>query len=165
MVPHLEGDFHLDILVEPAENRDHAIEREAPQLRIADARKLGMRDAGQLLGLARREVPRVEIANDRGGDERPRLLEAGVRTAEVAVDVAAAAHEFEIVGHFSASFNRFSLSRMTSISTCGVLTPDLDFFWKAWMAKYQRRSSPHRSRETRRPDGAARSRRRRHRRP
>ena len=77
MVPTLERDFHLDIRIEPAENCDHAIEREAPELRIADARKLGMRDAGQLLGFARREFAGVEIANDRGGDERPRLLEAG----------------------------------------------------------------------------------------
>jgi len=36
-----------------------------------------------------------------------------------------------VVGHFSASFNRFSRSRMRSTSIWGVLIPVFDFFLNA----------------------------------
>src|SRR5271170_7977903 len=71
-----------------------------------------MGDAGLPLGFASRKVPSVEVADDFGGDESARLFEAGILMAEVTVDVAAAAHEFKVVVHFSASLSRFSLSRM-----------------------------------------------------
>jgi hypothetical protein len=62
-----------------------------------------MGDAGPSLGFASRKVPSVEVADDFGGDESARLFEAGVLMAEITVDVAAAAHEFKVVVHFSAS--------------------------------------------------------------
>ena len=81
----------------------------------------------------------VERLDDFRGQDGLQLLGIGVCMAEVAEDVSVAAHDFEFVGHFNISFNRFNRWRIRSISCCGVLMPFVDFFWKAWTTH---RSSP-----------------------
>ena len=132
----LKGHLHLDVRIEFAKDRNHAIKRKATKLGVADARKLGMRHAGYFLRLASRKLACVEVANDLGGNNGARLFEPCVRPPEVAIDIAAAAYKLKVVVvHFRASFNRLSRSRIRSISICGVLTPDFDFFWKAWITQ------------------------------
>ena len=70
-----------------------------------------MGDASPSLGFASRKVPSVEVADDFGGDESACLFEAGVLMAEITLDVAAAAHEFNVVVHFSAWVERPSRTR------------------------------------------------------
>jgi len=48
-----KGDIHFNIFVELAENADEPVEREAAQLRVADAGKFRMGNAGELFRVAR----------------------------------------------------------------------------------------------------------------
>ena len=100
-------DAHLEIPVKPAQNHDHAVEREALQLGVADARKVRMRDARQLLGRARGHFSRVEHVDDPGRQDGARLFHVRVRASEVAKHVTAAAHQCHVIsGHHKLSFNR-----------------------------------------------------------
>src|SRR4051794_38715406 len=59
---HVYGDFH--ILIELAENGDQTVKREAPELDVADARKLRGGDAGQLFGGTHAELAIIQDADD-----------------------------------------------------------------------------------------------------
>jgi hypothetical protein len=48
----MEGDTHLNVLIELSKNRYHPVEGEAVKFRVADARKLRMSYARQLFGIA-----------------------------------------------------------------------------------------------------------------
>lgn len=52
MLARTKGDVYLNIFVEFAKDRNHSVECEPAKLCIADTRKFGVRNAGQLLGIA-----------------------------------------------------------------------------------------------------------------
>src|SRR5450756_2462489 len=112
---YINTDF--DIPVELTEDRDHAVKRETPQLRVSDAREVGMRNTRQLFGRARSELASVQHADDPGRKNGARLLKIGIGTAEVAEHIATAVYQFKIIlAHRRASFSRLirSLIRSTS---------------------------------------------------
>src|SRR5712692_4691977 len=132
MLARFERNGHLDLLIELAEDRNHAVKSEAAKLRVANAREFGVRNAGEFFCVPRRELAFVEHANDFRGRNGTCLLEARIGPAKIAIDIAAAANQFEVIlAHFSASFNRLRRSIIKSTSICGVLIPFLDFFWNA----------------------------------
>jgi len=96
-VARAEGDIHLHILVELAEDRDHPVEREPAKLGVANAREFGVRDACQLLGIAYRKLAIVEDVDDLRRDNGASLFQPCVRVPKVAVGVATSAHEFGVV--------------------------------------------------------------------
>ena len=88
------------------------------------------------MGAAHAHIERIENTNDLGGQDGFQLQGFGVGEPKITEYVAASMHQFKIVVvHFKASFKRLSLSWIRSISTCGVLMPVFDFFWKAWMTQ------------------------------
>ncbi len=88
------------------------------------------------MGAAHAHIERIQNTNDLGGQDGFQLQGFGVGEPKITEYVAASMHQFKIVVvHFKASFKRLSLSWIRSISTCGVLMPVFDFFWKAWMTQ------------------------------
>jgi hypothetical protein len=69
-----EGHVNLNILVELAEDRNHPVEREPAKPRVADAGEFGMGNAGQLLGVACRELAVIEDADNFCGNDGASLL-------------------------------------------------------------------------------------------
>ncbi len=53
-----------------------------------------MRDTSHQFGIAGGQLPGVENADDPGGDNGAGLFKVGVGTAQIAVDIATAAHRF-----------------------------------------------------------------------
>src|SRR5216683_7994319 len=132
----LEGNGHLNVLIKLAENGNHSIKRETAELRTANAGKFRIGDASKFFRVARRELALVENVDDLCGGNGARLLKICVGSSKVAIHVAAAAYQLQIVFfHFRASFNRLSRSRIRSTSICGVLIPDFDFFWNTWITQ------------------------------
>jgi hypothetical protein len=136
--PSARMDIHryFDLLAESAKNRHQPIDREAAEMGAADAGKVGGSDPGQRMRVANGQVRIVKHADDAGGEDRAQLLAVGVGMAEVAENIAAAAHDFQIVGvigHFSISLTRRRRAVIRSSSCFGVLIPVFDFFWKAWL--------------------------------
>src|SRR5258708_2167037 len=60
MLARLERNRHLDLLIELAEDRNHAVESEAAKLCVAHARELRVRDAGHLFRVRRRALAFAE---------------------------------------------------------------------------------------------------------
>ena len=83
MLARPEGDVHLNILVELAEDRNHPVKREAAKLRVADTGKFGVGNARQLFGVAGRKLAIIEDADNLRRDNGARLLQPGVRAPEV----------------------------------------------------------------------------------
>src|ERR1043166_2757310 len=125
--PHVDADLHVPI--ELAQDRDHAIEREALQPGIANTREIGGCESCKLVRAPHADPAIVEHANNSRAKNGLRLKNVRVGMAEIAEDVPAAAYQFEIVfAHCNASFSRFSRSLIRFTSTSGVLIPLLDFF-------------------------------------
>lgn len=80
----LHVDAHFHVLVELAKDGDKPVEREAVELHVADARQIGMGNAGRLLGGAGRPSAFVHHADDLGRKDGLGLQQIGVRMAEVA---------------------------------------------------------------------------------
>src|SRR5262249_25208039 len=76
---------------------DQPVEREAAELRVANAGELRIGHARELLGIAHREPARVEHTNDLGCSKSARLFEARIGPAEIAIGIAAAAHQLSFV--------------------------------------------------------------------
>jgi hypothetical protein len=132
MPARFERNGHLDLLIELAEDRNHAVKSEAAKLRVANTRKFRVRNAGELFRVPRREFAFVEHPNDFRGRNGACLLKASIGPAKIAIDIAAAANQLEVIlSRFSTSFNRLRRSMIKSTSICGVLIPFLDFFWNA----------------------------------
>jgi hypothetical protein len=123
-------DLHFYTRAEPIDDRHQAINREAVEVRIADARKIGSRDARTTVRAAHGQVFPVESLDDLGGQDGLELL--GVRTLapQVAKDIAAPPYHLEFfLFHRNISFSLFKRSLIRSISRFGVLMPCVDFFW------------------------------------
>jgi hypothetical protein len=103
MIAGLEGNVYFNVLVKFSENRNHSIKSKAFKPRIANERKLRMRDAGQSFGLASRQPALIERAYDFCGKNGACLLDAGVSTPKVTENITAAANESTIVFHCKAS--------------------------------------------------------------
>src|SRR5450432_1419278 len=127
--PHL----YLDPRAEPVKNCHKTVQGEPCEIRIAYSGEVGCGDAGTGMRGAHGEAFPVERLDDFGRENGFELLCIGVLVAEVAVHIAAAAHDIQlfVAFHFSISFSFFSRSFITSISCFGVLMPLVDFFWKA----------------------------------
>jgi len=102
------GYANLHLLVEPVEYRHQPIHSEAIQLGVADAREVGRGYTGDCPRLAHGNLLVIQHADDLGREDGFQLLKVGVSVAEVAEDVAAASHDFDVVGHLSVSFTRLS---------------------------------------------------------
>ncbi len=124
----MDVDRHLDVLTEAGEDRHQSVDREAAEIGFTDAGEVGGGNAGHFLSGARGQPAIFQHADDLGRQKGAQLLAIGLRMAEIAKHVAAAAHDLHIVVHFSISCSRFSRSRIRSISIFGVLIPDFDFF-------------------------------------
>ena len=117
------------------QDRHQPVDGEAAEVGPADAGEVGGGNAGHLMGRADSHLPIIEHADDLRREQRAQLFAIGVGMAEVTEDVAAAADDIDVVAHFSFSLSRCSRSRTSSMSCLGVLIPDFDFFWKAWMTQ------------------------------
>jgi hypothetical protein len=75
--PNLDGQFNL--LIELAQDHNRVIDREALKLHVANARKLGRRNACHPFGCADAQRASIEHADDLGGQDGARLLKVGIR--------------------------------------------------------------------------------------
>jgi len=123
------GDLHVDTPVEAVKDGHEPVHGETAKLGRANARKLTGVDAGDALGLAHRQFAVIEFADDRGGQDRFKLLHIGPGMPQVAEYIAAASDQFQVLVQVSISFSRLIRSRIKSISCFGVLIPLVDFFW------------------------------------
>src|SRR3972149_123819 len=99
-------DFKLHFLTELPEDFNHTVDGEAPKLRRANTRKLGRGNACQTFCRTGIQLTLIEHADDLGGENSTGLGKVGIRSAEIAEDIAAAGNELNIVAHWKASFKR-----------------------------------------------------------
>jgi hypothetical protein len=87
-------------------DRDQPIDGEPPQVGIADARKVGGRDACSIMRGAHGEVFPVEDLDDFGGQDGLALLRVRVLVPEVAEHIATSPHQLQFFAfHRNVSFN------------------------------------------------------------
>jgi hypothetical protein len=125
-------DFHIDARAEPVDDRDEAIHREPPQVRIPNPREVSRRDPRSAMRGAYSQVFPIECLYDFGGQNSLELFSVGVLMPQIAEHIAASPHHSQFfIFHRNISFNLFKRSFIKSISRKGVLTPCVDFFWNA----------------------------------
>src|SRR5258706_7020215 len=129
--PHSDPHFHTR--PEPVDDRHQAIDCEASEVGIANAREVGRRNPGAAVCCAHAQTVPVERLNDFSGQDGLELLGVCILMPEVAKNISAAPHYLQLFAlHRNISFNFFKRDLIRSISRCGVLVPCVDFFWNAW---------------------------------
>lgn len=130
--PRRHSERKFDLLAQLGQNCHQPIQGEPAELGVADAGEIGMTDSGRLLRLPGGPLSLIEYLGDLDCQQALRLAKIGIGITEVAENIPAAAHKFEIiVAHRSSSLSLTRRLRISSISACGVLIPVFDFFWKA----------------------------------
>jgi len=66
----LHPDFHFHAQPEPVEDRHQAIDSETPEIRVADTREVGCRNAGAPMSRAHAQAFPIERLDDFGGKDR-----------------------------------------------------------------------------------------------
>src|SRR5581483_10368275 len=126
-LPH--GNCNVHVPAQAVEDRHQTVNREAVEIGVADARKVGRSDAGQIFGLANGEVAVIERPDNFSRKKRLELQGLGILTTKVAKDITAASDGPKLTSfHRSCSLSRLTRSRTKSISCFGVAMPLLDFF-------------------------------------
>src|SRR3974390_1926125 len=136
--PHLH--LHLHPRPQPVEHRHQPIRCEASQFGIANTRQVRRRYSRPRRRRPHRQPVPFQHLDDLGSQYGLELRGIRIRTPQVPERVPASPYDFHFFApHRNISFNRFSRSRINSISRCGVLIPWVDFFWNACTTQ---RSSP-----------------------
>ncbi len=97
-------------------------------------RNFGLGEPRKLGCFALREFPLTHNTDDLRGQLRPQVFFVGIRQPQIPKHIAGSADKLEFVtlgSNLNISFNRLSRSRITSVSSFGVLIPFFDFFWNA----------------------------------
>jgi hypothetical protein len=128
-------DFHIDARPETVDDCDEAINREPPQIRIANPREVGRRNARLAMRGAHSQVFPIKRLDDFGGQDGLELFGIGVLMPQIAERISASPNHIQFFTiHRNISFNLFKRSFIKSISRGGDLTPCVDFFWNACTA-------------------------------
>ena len=88
---------HLQPPVEGGEHFHQAVQREAPEVCVADARKIRCGETREFRGFPHRKAAVVEHGDDPRRQNRLRLLQVRQRIAEVPKDIPAARDQFGFV--------------------------------------------------------------------
>lgn len=122
-------DLHFHPRPEPVDDRHESIDREAPKLRIADAREVSRRGPCALLCSAHAQALSIEHLDDFCGQDGLELFDVRVLVAHIAEHIPAPSHHIQFLGfHCHISFSLFRRSLIRSSSRWGVLMPRVDFF-------------------------------------
>jgi hypothetical protein len=100
------------LLPGPCRNRHEPVDREAAEIGLSDARKIGRRDPGDVLRRAHRQFALIEHADDLRRQQGAELFPVSLLIAKIAEHVAAAANDVNVVAHFNISFNNVSLDQV-----------------------------------------------------
>jgi hypothetical protein len=101
------AEHHADLRIQPVHEAHQPVDGEPVEIGVADAHELALVNPGSLPGLTRGQLPVVQNADDPGGEECLGLFHIGIGLAYIAKNVAAAAHDLEIIfcfGHLPFSF-------------------------------------------------------------
>src|ERR1700722_590666 len=99
-------DFHIDARAEPIDDRDEAIHREPPQVRIPNPREVSRRDPRSAMRGAYSQVFPIECLYDFGGQNSLELFGVGVLMPQIAEHIAASPHHSQLfIFHRNISFN------------------------------------------------------------
>jgi len=98
-------DLNLDARAQAVDDRHEAIDREPPEVRIADAREVGRRNASTRLRGANSQLFPIERLDDFGREQGLELFGIGSVVPQIAEHIAASSHH---LGFFS--FHRFPVT-------------------------------------------------------
>jgi hypothetical protein len=112
-------------------DRHEAIDGQPSEIRVANAREVGRRNAGSVMRSAHSQAFPIERLDDFGGQDRLELLGIRVLVPKAAEQIAASPPCVQLFFYRNISFSRFKRSLVGSISRFGVLMPCVDFFGNA----------------------------------
>jgi len=105
--PH--ADFHVDARTGPVDDRHQATDSEPPEVRIADAREIGRRNAGSIVRGAQGKTIPIERLDDFGGEDGLEQLGIRVLVSEIPENIPAPPHHFQLFPfHRNISFSPFN---------------------------------------------------------
>jgi hypothetical protein len=115
-------DFYFDTRPETVEHRDEPVSREASEIGMANARKIGRRDAGPRLRTSHRQALPVQGFNNLGGKDCPELSGVRIDPTDISERIAAPTYDFYFLfsPHVNISFNCFNRFLTSSISRGAV---------------------------------------------
>ena len=91
----MHADFHFDARAEAVEDRHQAINGEATEIGVADAREVRRCNARSGVSRAHGQLVSVQRLDDFGGQDALELVDVRVLMAKVAEDVASSPHQFQ----------------------------------------------------------------------
>ena len=96
-----------DAAVQSGEHLHQPVQREPPEIRVADAREIRRGEAGHARGLAHRECVLIQHRDDPGREDRLGLFQIRMRVIEVPKDIPASLNQCEValVYYNSSLFN------------------------------------------------------------